>query len=68
MHGIVTIVLGIVALVIIWVAVIVWIRKSKKKKLQALTTPVAKTTDGTVKPEDKKPAEKPVDKSKNTWI
>ena len=66
MHGIVVIILGFVALVIVWVAVIAWIRKSKKKKAQVVATST-KTTDGTVKPTDKL-AEKPVDKSKNKWI
>ena len=67
MNSTVTIILGLVALIVVWVAVIAWYRKEKKKKAQAelaATKPTAKTADGTVKPTEKTPE----DKKKSTWI
>ena len=56
-----TVILGAIALVVVWVAVIAWVRKEKRKAAQA------------DKPAETKPNEtpaevKPEEKKKNTWI
>jgi heme/copper-type cytochrome/quinol oxidase subunit 2 len=67
MGHIITIILGVVALVVVWIAVIAWYKKDKKKKEQEAAQPTkgTKTGDGPVEPTDTKP--EPT-KKKNTWI